>query len=159
MEQYIHIIYFRKGNSFRIDYRTSGIPDYQHAAAYVAMSHNEFNPQTMENDIAIIFLPLTGRRFTIDAQMTIGNRNHIPTASTLPVAVVGHGHTSATVKEMSRIPYYANFTTDGLDDTCNKTASTLFCATGGNQGVLCDGDAGSAVITHSDGLGKALLVI
>lgn len=123
------------------------------------MSHNEFNPRTLENDIAILFLPLSARRFVIDAQMTIGNRNHIPTATRLPVAVVGHGHTSATVKEMSRIPYYANFTTDGLNDSCNTTSPTIFCATGGNQGVLCHGDAGSGVITHYNGLGKAILVI
>lgn len=122
------------------------------------MAHNEYNPETLENDIAIIFLPMSARRFVVDNLMIVGNRNHVPTSARLQAAVVGHGYTSPTDKEMSRIPYYANFTTDGISDSCNRSAPTIFCAIGGNQGVLCPGDAGSGVITHNNGLGKAVLV-
>lgn len=123
------------------------------------MAHSEFDPNTLENDIAIIFLPLLVDRFYVDPILKIGVRSNVPaTVTRLSATVVGHGQTSPTVKEMSRIPYYANLTTDGITNSCNKTASTHFCAKGTSLGVLCSGDTGSGIFTHTNGLGKVILV-
>lgn len=133
--------------------------NYEHIAAYIALIHNEFDPITLQNDIALIFLPITGKRFYVDPMLKMSVKSHVPITSTrLNAAVVGHGHTSPTEKEMSRIPYYANVTTDGNTNSCNRTASTLFCAYGNAAGVLCKGDAGSGIFTHTNGLGKSILV-
>lgn len=125
------------------------------------MVHYEFNPRTLENDIAIILLPTKGRHFYVDPMLTMGLRKSVPTTSSsrLDAIVVGYGNTSPTDKQMSRIPYYANVTTDGNRDSCNKTASTLFCSYGNAQGVLCKGDVGSGIFTHTDAeRGKIVLV-
>lgn len=123
------------------------------------MAHSEFDPKTLENDIAIIFLPLLVDKFYVDPMLKIGGRSDVPVTGTrLAAAVVGHGQTSPTIKEMSRIPYFANLTTDGITNTCNKTTPTHFCAQGRSLGVLCSGDTGSGIFTHSNGLGKVILV-
>lgn len=72
--------------------------------------------------------------------------------------MVGHGHISAADKEMSQIPYYANMTTDGITNSCNRTAQTLFCAYGNSGGTLCKGDAGGGIFTHIDDRDKVMLV-
>lgn len=107
----------------------------------------------------MIFLPLSVDRFYVDPTLKIGVRSNVPVTTTShDAAVVGHGQTSPTVNEMSRIPYYANLTTDGTTNSCHKTASTLFCATGTGPGVLCPGDTGSGIFTHTNGIGKVILV-
>lgn len=116
------------------------------------MIHYDYDPTTLENDIAIIHLPTKGRQFYVDPILKMGLEIHVPTPSSARfyAGVVGFGMTSPSDKLMARTPYLANVTTDGNRDSCEKTAPTLFCAYGNAQGVLCKGDAGSGLFTDVD---------
>lgn len=150
------LILHRKGNSYRIDYRIRGDVNYRHTVSYVATPHANYNPLTMENDIAMLIIPQSSNRFPYDCIAKVGDRMYLPTGIRMAVTIVGHGFTTPDDTEMSRVPYYANYTTDSNRDSCNISAPTVLCLFGGNQCVLCNGDVGSGIFAYD--AGKPILV-
>lgn len=105
----------------------------------------------MENDIAMLIIPQSSNRFPYDCIAKVGDRTYLPVGIQMPVTIVGHGFTTPGDTEMSRVPYYANYTTDSNRNTCNRTTSTVLCLFGGSQGVLCSGDVGSGIFLYDGG--------
>lgn len=151
-----HLLFFSKGNTYRIDYRT---PKLESIATSYAITHEDFDPQTLENDIALLFLLPTGNQFSVDKLLKLSDKSDVPNSWIKTSAVVvGHGYTSPTSMKISP-PYYANLTMDGNQNTCGKIPQTLFCASGKSTAVLCQGDEGSGIFTHSNRYRNAVILV